>query len=95
MAYRTHVQLSDEDLNHCATEPIHVPGSIQPHGCLLAFDSESHVVVQASANVEAFLGTAAHDLLGRRVSDVLPLAHIPAAALNAATSIMLGEVNGG
>jgi two-component system chemotaxis response regulator CheB len=27
--------------------------------------------------------------------DVLPLAHIPAAALNAATSIMLGEVNGG
>ena len=74
MAYRTHVQLSDEDLSHCATEPIHVPGSIQPHGCLLAFDSDSHVVVQASANVEAFLGTAAHDLLGRRVSDVLPLA---------------------
>jgi chemotaxis family two-component system sensor kinase Cph1 len=67
------VQLSDEDLNQCASEPIHIPGSIQPHGCLLAFDSGSHVVVQASFNTEAFLGVAASDLIGRRLSDALPL----------------------
>lgn len=68
------MQVSDEDLDQCATEPIHVPGSIQPHGCLLAFDSSSHVVVQVSANARAFLGTAAPDLLGRRFSDTLPSA---------------------
>ena len=25
-------------LDNCDREPIHVPGSIQPHGCLLACD---------------------------------------------------------
>ena len=24
------------DLTNCDREPIHIPGSIQPHGCLLA-----------------------------------------------------------
>lgn len=65
---------SDEDLNQCATEPIHIPGSIQPHGCLVAFDPSSHVVMQASANVEAFLDITVADLLARRVSETLPRA---------------------
>ena len=27
------------DLGNCADEPIHIPGSIQPHGALLFFDN--------------------------------------------------------
>ena len=32
-------QDSQVDLASCDREPIHIPGLIQPHGCLLAFDS--------------------------------------------------------
>lgn len=39
------------DLSHCASEPIHIPGAIQPHGCLIAFDPASLVVLNASANL--------------------------------------------
>lgn len=52
-------------LDTCATEPIRIPGSIQPHGCLLVLDLASFVVVQASANVEHYLGQPAHSLIGQ------------------------------
>lgn len=44
------------DLSNCEQEQIHLAGSIQPHGTLLAVSEPDHVVVQASANAEAFLG---------------------------------------
>ena len=44
---------ADIDLEACAREPIHIPGAIQPHGCLLAFDPGSRIVRQASANAGA------------------------------------------
>jgi len=52
----------DADLEVCAAEPIHVPGSIQPRGVLLAL--ADGVVVQASETTEDLLGTAAEDVLG-------------------------------
>lgn len=45
-------------LENCDREPIHIPGSIQPHGALLAMDAAG-TVRYASANVEALLGFAA------------------------------------
>jgi two-component system, chemotaxis family, sensor kinase Cph1 len=42
------------DLNNCDREPIHVPGSIQPHGWLLAFDLAG-ALSHASANAAAAL----------------------------------------
>ncbi|KAF1700333.1 bacteriophytochrome BphP [Pseudoxanthomonas suwonensis] len=45
------------DLDACAREPIHIPGSIQPHGILLVVDPADGRVLQASAN-------AAGELLG-------------------------------
>jgi chemotaxis family two-component system sensor kinase Cph1 len=54
-------------LAHCAQEPIHTPGAIQPHGCLLAFDPSTWLVTQASDNVEAFVGRSPEALLGGRV----------------------------
>ena len=42
-------------LDNCDREPIHIPGSIQPHGALLAFDRQGRLVVM-SANANAMLG---------------------------------------
>ena len=42
-------------LEDCDKEPIHIPGSIQPHGALLAADSDGRVLAR-SANLESFLG---------------------------------------
>ena len=33
------------DLTDCDREPIHIPGSIQPHGLLLIADADSLTVV--------------------------------------------------
>jgi chemotaxis family two-component system sensor kinase Cph1 len=42
------------DLQNCADEPIHIPGSIQPHGALVFLD-DAGLVEGWSANVEAIL----------------------------------------
>ncbi len=57
-------------LDTCDREPIHIPGSIQPHGCLLACDLGLKTVERISANAGAMLGFAG-DLLGRDVDEVL------------------------
>lgn len=44
------------DLTNCDREPIHIPGSIQPHGCLLACDARAGMVLRHSANAPEFLG---------------------------------------
>jgi chemotaxis family two-component system sensor kinase Cph1 len=41
---------SRPDLTACDREPIHVVGSVQPHGFLLALDAADLVIVQASLN---------------------------------------------
>ena len=60
------------DLANCAREPIHIPGAIQPHGCLLALERHSLNVLQASANAESFVGVAPASMLGRPVTEILP-----------------------
>ncbi|MGI2033188.1 ATP-binding protein [Rhizobium panacihumi] len=70
------VNLPDLDLETCAQEPIHSPGSIQPHGALLVMRSSDMVVVQASANAGDYLGDAitlgkpAGGVIGERISDI-------------------------
>ncbi|WP_227497209.1 bifunctional diguanylate cyclase/phosphodiesterase [Planctomonas psychrotolerans] len=53
-----------ERLAVCVREHIRRPGSIQPHGALVTADPSSWTIVQASANCEAVLGTAAERLHG-------------------------------
>lgn len=45
-------------LDNCDREPIHIPGSIQAHGSLLAVDA-TRTVRYASANAEALIGCSA------------------------------------
>jgi light-regulated signal transduction histidine kinase (bacteriophytochrome) len=52
------------DLSNCEREQIHLAGSIQPHGALILVRQTDKMIVQASANLEAFLGTDG-DVLGR------------------------------
>jgi chemotaxis family two-component system sensor kinase Cph1 len=46
-------KISLNDLNGCAREPIHIPGRIQPHGILAAFDPASGRITRLSANADA------------------------------------------
>jgi light-regulated signal transduction histidine kinase (bacteriophytochrome)/DNA-binding response OmpR family regulator len=55
------------DLTDCENEPITIPGSIQPHGILMALRGSGLTVVQASANVPLFLGVAPREMLGQPV----------------------------
>jgi len=40
-------------LENCESEPIHIPGLVQPHGALIAFDASTLTVTRLSANTSA------------------------------------------
>lgn len=58
------------NLVNCESEPIHIPGSIQPHGFLIALDASTFQTVFCSANVADFLGKDPADLLGKTFSEI-------------------------
>ncbi|WP_077003144.1 GAF domain-containing protein [Variovorax sp. KK3] len=55
------------DLTNCERELIHLAGSVQSHGVLLALQEPELRVLQASANVEELLGASPAQLLGASV----------------------------
>ncbi len=57
------------DLTNCDSEPIHIPGSIQPHGAMLVCDSDG-IVRHASANAVAILGCGV-DPVGHPLTDIV------------------------
>ncbi len=79
----TQASTAQLDLSACDKEPIRTPGSIQPHGFLLAL-SASLEVLQASANLPDWTGCTASDALGRPMAEVLG----EAAALRLAPELM-------
>ena len=60
------------NLENCDQEPIHIPGTIQPHGFLVGLDPDG-TVAYCSENTVEYLGIAHTDLLGRKLSDLLPI----------------------
>ena len=58
------------DLTNCDREPIHVLGSIQPFGFLLALSSD-WLIARVSANVADFLGRDAAALIGCPLAELL------------------------
>lgn len=60
------------DPTNCDRERIHVPGAIQPHGCLIACTMPTWTVEAASINVDAYLGVSPDSLIGRPLEEVLP-----------------------
>ncbi|WP_295436687.1 ATP-binding protein [uncultured Thiodictyon sp.] len=59
------------DLSQCDAEPIHVPGSIQPHGVLLVLHGPRLRITQTSPTCQTWLGIAAAELLGCDLATVL------------------------
>ncbi len=83
------------DLQACDREPIHVPGSVQPHGALLVVRPEDRVIVQVSANTARLLGRAPAEILGRPLADFLPpaaLSALPSADADDGQTVVLGAV---
>lgn len=65
------------DLTNCDREPIHIPGSVQPHGCMIVCDAEVVTIRRHSSNVSDFLGLREFELIGRKLEEVLggPVVH--------------------
>ena len=53
---RATVRFGEADLTTCDREPIHIPGSIQPHGLLLVIDRQNLTVEQMAGDSSLLLG---------------------------------------
>ena len=62
---------SSVDLTNCDKEPIHIPGSIQPHGAMLVVDPRSGMISNFSANIEEYLDVGTRDLAGKDLEAAL------------------------
>jgi two-component system, chemotaxis family, sensor kinase Cph1 len=58
------------DLTNCERELIHLAGSVQPHGLLLALREPDWRIVQASASVETLLGLPVEALLNQPIAEL-------------------------
>lgn len=61
--------MTQPTLDNCENEPIHIPGSIQDHGFLIALD-QSATVRFCSENIQSFLNIAAVQLLGKKLPEI-------------------------
>lgn len=84
------------DLSSCEEEPIHIPGSIQPHGFLLMLGADGRVQV-ASGNSAEFLGLPVESIFGRSLPELLGrevgeriIANFSAEPLTAAARLLIG-----
>lgn len=59
------------DLTNCDKEPIHIPGSIQPHGVLFVLREPGLKITCVSESSAAMLGLAPSELLGRDLTELL------------------------
>jgi len=61
---------SKVDLSNCDREPIHIPGSIQPHGAMIVLN-EQGMVSFVSKNIDEFLGDTNRDYVGAELADLV------------------------
>ena len=67
----TMVPSTQDALASCEREPIHTPGSIQPHGILLAASMHDLRITHVSANFEASTHLSTRGVLGSSLASVL------------------------
>lgn len=65
------VRFGEADLTTCDREPIHIPGSIQPHGVLLVVDRQAHRVEQVAGDSVRLLGLSAASILEQSITLLL------------------------
>lgn len=88
---------SRPDLTACDREPIHAPGSIQPHGILFGLAEPDRRVAVASRNLEPIVGRPVEGVLGKPLSDVAQAvdAILDGRVFPAGRSVTLGPVDFG
>lgn len=64
-------QQAAADVTNCEREPIQTPGTIQPHGFLVAADPQTWLISHASENAGYYLGHETSRLLGATLVEVL------------------------
>ena len=79
------------DLTNCDKEPIHIPGSIQSHGFLIAVNTQSLIITYASENSSHFIAAEAKSLLGLPLAEFEHLAGITEADGHFLQLLRLGE----
>ncbi|KOS04906.1 histidine kinase [Flavobacterium akiainvivens] len=57
------------NLTNCEQEPIHIPGSIQPHGFLLGIKEGSFIIDYCSANTAEYISLFHSQLLGKTFAE--------------------------
>jgi light-regulated signal transduction histidine kinase (bacteriophytochrome) len=65
------VRFGEADLTTCDREPIHIPGSIQPHGVLLVIDRQRRIVEQVAGDTGSLFGIDPDHVLGLSVAELL------------------------
>jgi chemotaxis family two-component system sensor kinase Cph1 len=63
---------SQVDLTNCDREPIHIPGSIQPHASLIVLEEPSLRILQISANLAERLNLPIESILSRNLAEFIP-----------------------
>ena len=58
------------NLQNCESEPIHIPGSIQSHGALIAINKGNQIITHCSENVLDLLGLDPSKILGKTLDTV-------------------------
>ncbi|MBT1704507.1 ATP-binding protein [Chryseosolibacter indicus] len=64
----------NKDVTHittCESEPIHIPGSIQPHGVLLVADTNDYIIRYCSANTADIFRLTPEKMLNKSLESVL------------------------
>ena len=68
----TSAKSSPVDLTECEREPVHIPGAIQPFGCLVAFSLPTWSIAHVSANAAAVFGaTSPETMIGAPMESIL------------------------
>lgn len=69
----TEIDLLEQALAQCASEPIHLPGQIQPDGVMLVFGND--LIIRAhSTNIAALFGAQSSPMIGKPIGSFITLA---------------------
>jgi light-regulated signal transduction histidine kinase (bacteriophytochrome) len=64
------IRFGEADLTTCDREPIHIPGSIQPHGALLVVDRQGLLVEQIAGDARSLVGVDPDGIFGQPLSAI-------------------------
>lgn len=68
MQIRSLVNKDVLNITNCESEPIHIPGSIQPHGFLLGISPDEHTIYYCSENCGNYFNVPVNEILGKNIN---------------------------